>query len=273
MQYAFSTLGCSTWDLETIAARAGEYGFEGVDFRGLGETIDVTQTPAFTAEIDATKRTFAEAGVAVSGISTSIGLCEPENRDRHRAEARRVVPAAETLDARDLRVFGRGDAEMDTEELVAAGRETMASILALEGADRFDWNLETHDNWTRSADCERLLDAVDSPNFGVVWDVGHTTRVADERPSETLDHLGERVSYVHLKDATYDPDHPDAMDDGWRYVLPGEGDLPLEAALDALRSRGFDGWVVFEHEKRWHPELADPETAFPRFMEWVEPSS
>ena len=29
------------------------------------------------------------------------------------------------------------------------------------------------------------------------------------------------------------------------------------------------GWLVFEYEKRWHPELPDPETAFPVYTSWV----
>jgi len=28
---------------------------------------------------------------------------------------------------------------------------------------------------------------------------------------------------------------------------------------------------MFEHEKRWHPELEEPEEIFPRFVAWVKP--
>jgi len=122
----------------------------------------------------------------------------------------------------------------------------------------------------RSRDLRRLLDAVDDPAVGALWDAGHTTRVSEEPPAETLDVLGEDVAYLHLKDAVHDPDHPDAMDDGWRYVLPGEGDLPLAAALAELRDRGYGGWVTFEHEKRWHPELESPADANRAFVEWFD---
>lgn len=270
MKYSISTLGCPKWDLKTIVTRADEYGFDGVDFRGLEDEIDVTQTAAFTTDIKSTKRTFADAGVEISGISTGIHICELENIDRHREEARRTIPIAGDIDARNLRVFGQGDSETyGTAELAEIGQQLMEDIFELDGARQFQWNIETHDNWIRSQDCERLIDAVDDSNVGVLWDVGHTSRVGNESPAETLDRLGDRISYVHVKDAVYDPDHPDAMDDGWRYVFPGDGELPLETALISLREHGFNGWIVFEHEKRWHPELADPETVFPRFADWV----
>ena len=34
-------------------------------------------------------------------------------------------------------------------------------------------------------------------------------------------------------------------------------------SLDVLRAHGYDGWLTVEWEKRWHPELAEPELALP----------
>ena len=76
------------------------------------------------------------------------------------------------------------------------------------------------------------------------------------------------VYYLHVKDAVYDATHPQAMDDGWRYVEPGTGQLPLAQAIGLLKDRGYDAWVMFEHEKRWHPELSEPEEIFPKFVAW-----
>ncbi len=36
-----------------------------------------------------------------------------------------------------------------------------------------------------------------------------------------------------------------------------------------LRKQGYDGWLIFEHEKRWHPELPEPDEIFPQFMDWI----
>ena len=71
MKISFSTLGCPEWDLDTICRRGREYGYEGVDFRGLQETMDVTLLPAFTSGVAQTRRQLADAGMEVSGISSS----------------------------------------------------------------------------------------------------------------------------------------------------------------------------------------------------------
>lgn len=100
--------------------------------------------------------------------------------------------------------------------------------------------------------------------------MGHTARVGGEQPAESLQALGDRVYAIHIKDAILDASHPDAMKDGWRYVSPGEGELPLAEAVGLLKERGFDGWAVFEHEKRWHGELPEPEEAFPKYVAWMQ---
>jgi fatty-acyl-CoA synthase len=32
---------------------------------------------------------------------------------------------------------------------------------------------------------------------------------------------------------------------------------------------GYRGYVSVEWEKKWHPELADPEVALPQHLEWL----
>lgn len=61
------------------------------------------------------------------------------------------------------------------------------------------------------------------------------------------------------------------MDDGWHYVVPGTGELPLDESLSLLTKSGYDGWLLFEHEKRWHSNLTEPEEIFPQFVSSIQP--
>ena len=54
MKISFTTLGCPEWDLQTIIARAREYGYDGVDFRGLGAEMDIWKLPEFSSQADQT---------------------------------------------------------------------------------------------------------------------------------------------------------------------------------------------------------------------------
>jgi sugar phosphate isomerase/epimerase len=270
MQLSLSTLGCPEWSLETICETAAESGYDGLDFRGYLDEIDVTRHPQFTDRLAETRSEIADAGLTVSGLSSGIHICDPDAREANVAEARRFVSLARDLDVDRIRVFGGGDDDRSTDELARIGGETMREILDLDGAADLRWLVETHDAWTSSADCETLLGELPRSNTGLVWDAAHTIRRADESPADTLDALGDRIEYVHLKDAVYDPDDPAATDRGWAYVLPGEGELPIDEVIRELDARGYDGWLVFEHEKRWHPAIPDPEVAAPAFPEWYD---
>ncbi len=270
MKISFMTLGCPKWDLETICRNGRAYGFEGVDFRGYLDQIDITTLPMFTSGVAGTRRRLADAGLEVSAVSSSITACNLEAREKNLEEAKRTIPVAKGLGAKVVRIFGGGDLSQNNRaELARVGCDCIEQILRLDGAQDIHWVFETHDLWIKSTDCKLLLDAIPNPAFGALWDIGHTSRVGGETPAQTYAAVGPRVGYTHIKDAVYDPKHPQAMEDGWHYVIPGTGQLPLADAIRLLRENGYTGWLQFEHEKRWHPELPEPEVIFPAFVKWV----
>lgn len=272
MKLALTTLGCPAWDWATICARGQEYGFDGVDLRGYLNQIDITLLPEFTTGAAATRRMLADHGLVVSAISSSIRVCVAEQRAANIEEAKRTIETARQFDVHTVRVFGGGDLAVTPRAALAkTGCECVEAILALDGASEITWLFETHDIWVKASDCRLLLDAIPSPNFGALWDIGHTPRVGGEAPEESYAAMQGRVGYIHLKDAVYDPSDPQAMQDGWVYRLPGRGSLPLKECLGLLHRQGYTGWVQFEHEKRWHPELQEPEVAFPAFVQWIKP--
>ena len=144
MKISFTTLGCPEWSLDDICAKGGDY--DGVDFRGLQDTMDITQLPAFTTGVAATRRKLQDAGLEVSGVSSSIRVCVPEKLEDNIEEARRSIPVANDLGCGAIRVFGNGDSNAHSKEQLAdIGRETMEQILALDGAGALKWLFETHD--------------------------------------------------------------------------------------------------------------------------------
>ena len=45
----------------------------------------------------------------------------------------------------------------------------------------------------------------------------------------------------------------------------GEGDLPLGRMLSILHEMGYTGYLSLEWEKKWHPEIEEPEIALPQY--------
>jgi sugar phosphate isomerase/epimerase len=113
--------------------------------------------------------------------------------------------------------------------------------------------LETHDAFSTGSQVGALLRRADHPAVGALWDLHHPYREG-EAPEETVQVLAPFLRHTHVKDSR----------DG-RYALMGEGDVPLGAMIRLLRARDYDGWISVEWEKRWHPEIADPEEVLPQY--------
>ncbi|PYV63779.1 MAG: sugar phosphate isomerase/epimerase, partial [Acidobacteria bacterium] len=54
----------------------------------------------------------------------------------------------------------------------------------------------------------------------------------------------------------------------WEPALAGSGTFPLREILAKLKAIGYKRFVSFEWEKKWRPELAEPEVAIPQFAQW-----
>ena len=262
---AFSTLGCPGWDLGRIVSEAVADGYAAVDFRGLLEHTETTDSPAFRgAALRETAARLRDAGLAVSCLSSGARMTSPDAASRRRAldAMRRHADLCGPLGCRQVRIFGgscEGIADpfaAAAETLVAASEIALAAGIGILG--------ETHDDWTDTARLRAAFDAAGAPpGIGFVWDVHHPWRRHGESPETSLRNLSPHVRNTHWKDSRPGPD-------GARLLcLPGEGDVPLGEAFATLDAAGYDGWLTFEWEKRWHPEIEEPEIALPAFARWM----
>jgi sugar phosphate isomerase/epimerase len=121
--------------------------------------------------------------------------------------------------------------------------------------------LETHGDFAGTADVSEIFAQLECTQAGIIWDPANAFAQSDEAPF-IPPQLSTRIRHVHLKDVKRD------AQGSYRYVLTGEGDFPFRTMFASLTGIGFDGFVSFEWEKHWHPELASPEIALPHFIEW-----
>ena len=111
------------------------------------------------------------------------------------------------------------------------------------------------------AEIDRLLDATDAARVGVCLDTGHHL-VGGADPVADLRRLGGRVRHVHLKDVNENVlaglrgGRYDGLDEAVRdglFTELGAGMLDLDAALDVLAGRGYDGWLMVEQDRSMGP--------------------
>jgi sugar phosphate isomerase/epimerase len=280
MRLSTSTLGCFKWDLPTTLARLRDYGFDGVDLRGLQANLKLWLTPEFSSRLGDTAARIKDSGLAVSCISSGICLTHsaPENIAGADEELQRTAEICAALDCRLIRVFGgslhlfapdatEADRERVTDHVVARCRELAARAGAIAPVSLL---VETHDDWTRSDHLAQVLSRVGRNDVGCCWDIRHTWWIAHEVPEITWSRLEPWVRNTHWKDArrihgTPGADGPNRSD---FYVPMGEGVVPASDAYDLLRG-GYDGWMTLEWEKHWAPQIAEPEVAFPAFVRYM----
>ncbi len=252
---AFSTLAFPDASLAAAVSLGRDWGYGGVELRLIdGELIDPSMPATTRAEV---KRTAAAAGLPIVAVDSSIRLT---SQDPGRP-LQRFLELASDWESPLVRVFGgplAAEEPARTAQLQAAARVLEASGPAAERLG-VAVGVETHDAFSASSTLAGLLAMVESPWIGAVWDSHHPHRMG-ERPAEVCANIGRRVLLAQVKDARRAPER----DDGWQLVLLGEGEVPVQEMLARLDGAGYRGWVSVEWEKRWHPEIEEPEVALPQ---------
>jgi sugar phosphate isomerase/epimerase len=259
---AFSTLGCPAWSWRQVLDGAGRYGYAALELRGVAGEMDLTKVPELsgTALAD-TKKELASRGLVVSDLGASARMHEkdPAARQAQMDEGRRFIDLAQRMGVKYVRMFGdkvpEGESKDDVLKRVIDGFREMAGHAKAAGVTVL---IESHGDFVRSADLTAILKGVDSPAFELLWDAHHTFVVGKESPEETYAALGRWVRHTHLKDSK--PGEKDR-----RYVLTGTGEVPVRDQVKVLARAGYQGYYCYEWEKKWHPEIEEPEVAFPHF--------
>jgi len=259
---AFSTLGCPKWEWKKILDQAAQHGFAALELRGILAEMDLPKSPQFTgAKLAESLKDLDALGLKISDLGASARLGEPDPAKRlaQLDEAKRFIDLAHKLKSPYVRVFGgkllKGQTMEDATKLIVAGFKELnqhakgSSVTLL---------IESHDEFTTSESLLAILKGANLPTAALLWDAHHTFVAGKEQPADTFKQLGKFARHTHLKDSK-----PEGNDR--RYVLTGTGEVPVKQTVKVLASNGYRGYYCFEWEKRWHPEIEEPEVAFPHY--------
>jgi sugar phosphate isomerase/epimerase len=254
---AFSTLAFPDASLATATSLGRSWGYEGVELRLIdGELIDPVMPAARRVAV---KQTAAAAGLPIVAVDSSIRLTD----DEPGAELRQFLELASDWEAPLVRVFGGAlpDGEPDRQAALARAAQVLEASVPTAEQLGVAIGVETHDSFSASSVVAELLAMVPSSAVGAVWDSHHPYRMG-QRPAEVWSDLGRRTLLAQVKDARRDA----ARTDGWQLVLLGKGEVPVRQMLELLDVGGYAGWISVEWEKRWHPEIEEPEVALPQHL-------
>ena len=258
---AFSTLGCPAWELSKILDFAQANRYAAVELRGLMGNLDLPSRPEFAPDrIAQTKKQIADRGIKIACVSSSTELHEPDaaKREKGIADASRFIDLASALHAPNVRVFGN-KLDGPREEIITRVASGMHQLGEYAGPRGVTVIIESHGDFVDSVTLREVLTRVESSHVGLLWDAHHTYVDGHEQPEHTVAELGRWIRHTHLKDSV-----PSGKER--RYVLTGKGDVPVQRQVQALRKISYKGFYCFEWEKVWHPDLLEPEVAFPDYV-------
>lgn len=260
LTWTFSTLGCPEAKLQYISCLAEKYGLNQVELRCLDGTVDL---PAYINQQGWLQDPHLLPPISsrVATINSSLKLSTPF--EQAATELSAFAPLISLFGARRLRVFdGLLNIHTDFDHVW----HWLDAWETLRQKQRwsFDLIIETHDSLLDVASIERLF-YQGHPHVSLLWDTHHTWRKAGSDPLEDWPLLRPWITHLHVKDSISQPSarHP------FTYVLPGEGEMPLEPLLDQLRADGFTDPVSLEWEKHWHPYLPDLDSALTALSKMV----
>ena len=263
MKLAFSTLGCPDFGWTDIYTMAKDIGFHGIEVRGIGSELSALKCKYFSGErLGATVEKLNKMRLEIPCLSSGISLKHKETVKEAQEEILAYIELASKLGTQFVRVLADekacADGVVDDEMIV----EALLPLAAFAEEKNVTLLIETNGVYADTKRLASVLNRVASDNVGALWDIHHPYRFMNEKPGQTVQNLGAYIKYTHIKDSVM-------VDGEINYKLVGEGDLPIDEAMLALRSINYEGYVSLEWLKRYAPDLQDAGIVFSHFVNFM----
>ena len=265
MKISFSTIACPDYSWVDIYSMAKDLGFDGIEIRGMGDDFAAYKAMPFTeANRPKTMAKLKALNIEIPCLSSGCCLKNREREAETIEELTEYCKLAQQINAPYIRVLADLEAAPNGEVDDAYVAQQLRKLAPI--AEEYDVTLlvETNGVYSDTRRLRALLDNVGSHKIAALWDMHHPYRFAGESPEQTVANLGERIKYVHTKDSV--------MEDGKVvYKMMGEGDLPIQEMIEALKSIQYTGYISLEWVKLWMPNLLDAGVVFPQYAEFMKP--
>lgn len=304
MDVSLVTNPCLEVDLEAIAARASEVGFDALEIDA--SPVDAEIPPDATV-LDA-ERAAADPSHAhdIADLLDSYGLDisvlayqdvdhlhpDPAVRQQHHDHLENVIRTAAILDVPTVGTFIGRNPTAGFDEALAEATEVWPDLLeiaeshgvqiAIENAPMDHIHPHGINVFHNPYAWDELFAALDSDALGLSYDPSHLYW-QDIEYCQPLEKFAGRIFNAHAKDTEIRshrlnelgilPNRGMTDSHWWRYRLPGLGELDWSAYLGALHDIGFDGALGLEHEDAafaFYGPFSEPPTADPERSTAIE---
>ncbi|MFM1917157.1 MAG: hypothetical protein RJB01_672 [Actinomycetota bacterium] len=230
------------------------------EMAALGIPATELGAPGFLpADAPGVKAALDEIGLGLIGGFTPVVVHDPSQREATLAEARRVAELFQAAGATHfvsapVTDWGWSEPHAPTAQELRHMNEMFNQIDEICAEHGLTQVLHSHVQTMVETDddVQRVLDTCD-----VNWclDTGHLA-IGGTDPVEFAKQAFDRVGHVHLKDVRMDKvpallkrekSIMESVQEGLFTPL-GQGDVDIKGVIEALESRGYQGWYVIEQD-------------------------
>ncbi len=296
MNLAFSTKGWHDASFEDFTDIAHDLKFKGIELHNIhGDFFTKKDGPFDSHNAPATVRKINEMGISIPCINSICEFKTQEDAKKSSEEITECIKAANRLKVPFVRVKANNNANADiffntVKNAITTAEKANVTLL-----------IETSGIFANTESLNDILYKFASDNVAALWDVTATFFNGNENPEQTIKNLGAFVKHVHIKDAKKvislnngsdfenkksetenqeksqsfetdkndKPDKNDKNNNNIEYCLIGEGELPVNDIILALRSVNYDGFISLEWDPEWFKELNSMEIIFSHFINYM----
>ena len=253
---------------DEVCTRLAQLGFDGVELGGFPPHPNPDDLPEPSQRLEVVAR-LQEHGLALSGLAANLWsqhLVDTEDPTAYIEEFRKNCQFCNDLQIGGIRVdtvqpptiLESLDYETAMGRVTGAWRECIQ--IAKDHGLYMTWEFEPGFVFNKTSDIVRILDELDDPSFGVMYDTshGHMVSVVGARhhgEAETLpggqvelvEKLSGRINHIHLIDSDNTCHKDENGEDETSMHLPfGDGVVDFQAIVPRLAAEdiGHDWWTI-----------------------------
>ncbi|MBE7012843.1 MAG: AMP-dependent synthetase [Ruminococcaceae bacterium] len=238
MNLSFSTNKWTDFKISDFIEIAKEYKFTGIEIHNVNEISE--------ENLSVTYHALVQNGIKIPCIDMVSDVSVES--DELYAEFLKVKTVASKLKVPYVRLKAFGDCTGFIEKVLPQAKEAGITLL-----------VETVGEYADTSKLRSLLESFADDNLAALWDFHYPYRVNGESAEQTIKNLGAYVKHIHIKDSESVAEHS----------LIGEGTLPIDEFINALRSINYSNFISIEWNPDWVSEIDDIDIIFPHFVSFM----
>ena len=260
MKLSFSTKGWHGRTFEELCQIAAELRYSGIELHNIHGTLFTDRDGAFHDYSKAsTLRLLYNNRLTIPCIDTICDIADTAVAAKALDEAERCFDIAEFLHIPYIRVRALSHGNTDAD--IAAAETLIGSLLPRAQSSGVAILVETSGVYCDTGRLRETLNSFACDSLGALWNIPEA--YSAEHDSEVIvRNLGAYIRHVHYSDVS-------EADGCCEHCIAGDGELPMQDIMLALRSINYDGAISLVWNPEWCEELDDIELILSQFASYM----